>query len=66
MLFISIGDNLRSETELGLKFDEFHMLRQFALLLHLFQISIVLGFILGIGDLDHVLIEQTHEFWFLQ
>ena len=73
MFFVFVRDDVRSEAELRLEFGEFHVFGELAFSLHLLEILIVLIFIFGVWDFDHVFVEEAHElrslhrfFYFLQ
>ena len=64
VLFIFFRYNGGSDTKVWGQLDKFHIFGQFTLAFHLPEILIVLLSIFGIGDFDHVLVEETHELWF--
>ena len=69
MFFIFVGDDMRSKTELRFQLHQFHVFGELAFFFHLFEIGIILVFVFGIGDLNHVLVEQPQKLgffhWFL-
>lgn len=63
MLFILYAIEGGLHTELSAGLNKLHVLWQLVLFLHLAQPIIILLFVFGVGDLNHVLTKQAHEFW---
>lgn len=63
MLFVLYAIQSSLHTKFWCRLDELHVLWQFVLLLHLTKPVIVLLLIFGVGDFDHVLVEEAHELW---
>lgn len=61
MFLIFLRDDKRPEAKLRLQLNNLHMLGEFLLSLHLSEILIVFILVLGVGDFDHVLVEQPQE-----
>lgn len=61
MFFVFLGNDERPEAEHRFDLYNLHVFGQFALPLHLAQVLVILVLVLGIRDLDHVLVEQAHE-----
>lgn len=61
MLFVFLRDDESAEAENRLDLYNFHVFGELAFPLHLTQILIILVFVLRVGDLHHILVEQAHE-----